>query len=86
MTVPTRAEIEAHVDQKMRELHARLLHADRDERKEALKEAFKEIMQEHLARLGGWTLTTVAIFIAGSLIYLALYIVALKTGWTPPPK
>lgn len=81
---PTRREVEEQIDEKIDHFRGELAAVDRAERKAALKEAFKELMQEQLARLGGVTLAAIGTLVVSSLMFLALYAIALKTGWTPP--
>ena len=50
--------------------------------KDALKEAYKEVLQEHLARVGRWTISTIVLAALGLLLYL----IAVKSGWTPPAQ
>lgn len=81
---PTRREIDAQIDEKLAMFSATIGSANAQERKEALKAAFKDVMQEQLARLGGWTLAAIGGLVVSALLYVVFYVVALKTGWTPP--
>jgi hypothetical protein len=83
-TAPTRREVEEEIESRIERLRVELASADRSERKTALKEAFKELMQEQLARFGGWTLAAIGTLVVTTLLYVVLYAVALKAGWTPP--
>jgi hypothetical protein len=84
VSTPTRREIEDQVKEQLARFRAELAAADEAERKEALKHAFKELMQEQLARLGGWTLATIGTLVVCTLLYIVFYVAAVKTGWTPP--
>lgn len=48
--------------------------------KQALKEAYKEVLEEKYAQVGRWTIGGIVLAALG----LLLYFVAIKTGWTPP--
>lgn len=50
--------------------------------KEALKEAYKEIVAERLAEVGLWTIRAVAVVVASAVIYALVKLAAL--GWRPP--
>jgi hypothetical protein len=84
VSTPTRREIEDQVREQLARFRAELAAADAAERKAALKAAFKELMQDQLARLGGWTLAAIGTAVVMTLLYIVFYVAALKTGWTPP--
>lgn len=48
--------------------------------KQALKEAYKEVLEEKYAQVGRWTIGGIVLAALG----LLLYFVAIKSGWTPP--
>ncbi len=48
--------------------------------KEAMKEAYKEVLEKNYAEVGRWTVRGVVL----AALALLLYLVAIKSGWTPP--
>jgi uncharacterized membrane protein len=81
---PSRHEVEEQIGEHIDRLRSELADIDRAERKDALKGAFKELMQEQLAKLGGWTLAAIGTAVVMTLLYIVFYVAAVKTGWTPP--
>lgn len=84
MSAPSRREIDEQIEQRLAMFHAAMQSADREERKEALKQAFKELMHEQLARLGAWTLAGIGTLVVGTVMTMVLWFLAVKAGWTPP--
>lgn len=57
---------------------------DRSDRKDAFKNALKEMMRDQLARFGGWALGAIGAAVVIAAVGTLLYVAFLKAGWTPP--
>lgn len=75
---PSRKDI---VKEAVREV---LSEQDPDERKAAVKDAYKEILHEILVTFGKWSLSAIGGVMVVTFLGILLYFGAIKAGWTPP--